>query len=102
MSFVQKVADKQFVIKKFDMSTGIITTIINALPGQDQICWLQNGILLTSDGSKLFSYQESSFIEVKDRKWQPVIPDSDVAMLKGVTRLATNSDNTKLAIVVSE
>lgn len=102
MSFVQKVADKQFVIKKFDMNTGIISTIINAMPGQDQICWLQNGILLTSDGSKLFSYQESSFIEVKDRKWQPVIFDSDPSMLKGVTRLATNVDNTKLAVVVSE
>ena len=102
MSFVQKVADKQFVVKKFDMNTGIITTIINALPGQDQLCWLQNGIILMSDGSKFFSYQENSFTEVKDRKWQPVILDGDVSMLKGVTRLATNVDNSKLAVVVSE
>jgi Tol biopolymer transport system component len=102
MSFVQRIADKQFVIKKFDMSTGVISTIINAMPGQDQICWLQNGTMITSDGSKLFSYQESSFIEVKDRKWQPVIVDNDASILKGVTRLAANVDNTKLAVVVSE
>ncbi len=102
MSFVQKVADKQFVVKKFDMNTGIITTIINALPGQDQLCWLQNGIILMSDGSKLFFYQENSFTEVKDRKWQPVIFEGDASMLKGVTRLATNPDNTKLAVVASE
>ena len=102
MSFTQKITDKQFVIKKFDLNTSIINTIIPAVPGQDQLCWLQNGTILMSDGSKLFSYQENSFTELKDRKWQAVIVEGDSSMLKGVTRLATNIDNTKLAVVVSE
>jgi len=102
MSFLQKVADKQFVVKKFDLNTGIITSIIPALPGQDQLCWLQNNTMLMSDGSKLFFYRENSFTELKDRRWKPVTIQGDTSMLRGVTRLATSSDNTKLAIVVSE
>ena len=55
-----------------------------------------------SDGSKLFSFQGNSFSELKDRKWQPVTIKGDASMLRGVTRLATNYDNTKLAVVVNE
>lgn len=102
MSFVQKISDGQFVIKKFDLNSGVINSIIPALPGQDQLCWLQNSTILMSDGSKIFYYHEDAFTELKDRKWQPAIIEGDASMLKGVTRLATNSDNTKLAIVVSE
>lgn len=102
MSFLQRISDKQYVIKKYDLYTGIINSIIPALPGQDQLCWLQNGVVLMSDGSKFFSYQENSFTELRDRKWQPVIVEGESTMLKGVTRLATNGDNTKLAVVVDE
>jgi hypothetical protein len=102
MSFVQKLGDKEYVIKKYDMTTGIISTIIPALAGQDQLCWLQNGIIIMSDGNKLFSYKETLFGELKDRKWQPVITTGDISTLKGVTRLATNTENDKLAVVVSE
>ncbi|HJW30384.1 MAG TPA: hypothetical protein VJ508_14230, partial [Saprospiraceae bacterium] len=102
MSFVQKIDGKESVIKKFDLNTGIISTIIQALPGQDQLCWLQNGVILMSDGNKLFSYRDNSFTELKDRKWQPVIIAGDLSMLKGVTRLAANAENGKLAVVVSE
>src|SRR6266496_5553673 len=101
MSFVQKLTDKELVIKKYDMNTGIISTIISTLPGQDQLCWLQNGIIIMSDGSKLFSYREDPFTELKDRKWQPVITTGNVSMLKGVTRLVTDAGNDKLAVVVS-
>ena len=102
MSFVQKINDKQYVIKKYDLNTGVISSIIPALPGQDQLCWLQNNNIVMSDGSKLFSFRENSFIELKDRKWKPVIIEGDTSMLKGVTRLAVNIENTKLAMVVNE
>ena len=102
MSFLQKVSDKQYVIKKFDMSNGVISTIMDAIPGHDQICWLENGTILTSDGNKIYSFQVTSFSEVKDRKWTPVIVDGDATMLKGVTRITTNAQNTKLAVVVAE
>jgi hypothetical protein len=102
MSFLQKVSEKNFVIKKYNMSNGVISTIMDAIPEHDQICWLENGTILSSDGKKILSFQVTAFSEVKDRKWTPVILDGDASMLKGVTRLATNLQNTKLAVVVSE
>src|SRR6266498_858287 len=102
MSFVQKTSEKTSVIKKFDMSTGVISTLVATLPGQDHFTWLQNGLMLTGDGNKLYYHQETAFEEVKDKGWQPVIIAGDISMLKGVTRLATNPANSKLAVVVSE
>lgn len=97
MSFVQKISDKLSMIKKFDMTTGVISTIIATFPGQDQLAWLQNNTLLMSDGTKLFTCYDKL-----DTHWQPVIVEGDSSMLKGVTRLAVNTDNTKLAVVVTE
>ena len=54
-------------------------------------------MLLMSDGNKLFVYRVGS-----EASWQSVIIEGDNTMLKGVTRLATNKNNTKLAVVVSE
>ncbi len=102
MSFVQKISEKISFIKKFDMGTGVISTIVATLPGQDHFTWLQNGLMLMSDGNKLYYHQESAFQEIKDKDWQPVIITGDISMLKGVTRLATNTANDKLAIVVNE
>jgi hypothetical protein len=101
MSFVQRISEKQAVVKKLDMNTGVISTIVATLPGQDHLTWLQNGVMLMSDGNKLYFHQESAFQETKDKGWQPVtIKDS--FLLNGITRLATNVSNDKLAIVVSE
>jgi hypothetical protein len=102
MSFVQKISEKISFIKKFDMTTGIISTIVNTLPGQDHFTWLENGLILMSDGNKLYFHQETSFQEINDKAWQPVITTGNTAMLKGITRLATNTANNKLAVVVNE
>jgi hypothetical protein len=54
-------------------------------------------MLLMSDGAKLFTC-----IDKYKTTWQPVMIEGDAAILKGVSRLAVNKDNTKLAVVVSE
>lgn len=109
ISYVQKLTDKQFVIKKYVVPTGVSSPIVNMLPGQDFFCWINQGagnekkrFLLSSDGNKLFFHADNSSVEFKDKKWQPVIVEGDAKMLKGITRLAVNSDNTKLAVVVAE
>jgi hypothetical protein len=102
MSFTQKVSNDQFVVKKYNLHNGVITTIINGVPGQDQLCWLKDRVVLTSDGSQIFFFRDNAFTEVKDRKWQPVVVETGKAILRGVTRLAADADNTKLAVVVSE
>ena len=97
MSFVQKISDKDAVIKTFDLATGKISSVIPALPGQDHLTWLRSDIFLMSDGSKLFACVIGHEIG-----WLPVIFEGDITMLKGVTRLAVNIKNTRLAVVVSE
>jgi len=97
MSFVQKISGERSVIKKFDMTTGIISTIIATLPGREDLVWLNGNRILMSDGSRFFTC-----IDKHETKWEPVIIEGNAVMLKGVTRLAVNADNTKLAVVVSE
>jgi hypothetical protein len=97
MSFVQKISDKESLIKRFDIADAAITTITSALPGQDHLAWLQKSTILMSDGVKLFSYRHGT-----DKSWQPVIVEGDISMLKGISRLAVDIKNTKLALVVNE
>lgn len=109
LSYVQKLADKKSVIKRYVLSTGVSSPILFTLPGQDFFCWTQlspntegKKYLVTSDGNKLFFHQDYSATEFKDKTWQPVMVEGDATMLKGVTRLAINADNTKIAVVVNE
>jgi hypothetical protein len=100
MSFVQqKTAEKEAMIKRLDLVTGEISPIIIAFEGHDFLTWLQNNTLLTSNGSRLISFHADFIKRVKPL---PVTVEGDGSMLKGITRLATNADNTKLAVVVSE
>lgn len=102
MSFIQKISDTLSVIKKFDLNSDAVTNIIYTLKGKDLLTWLNNNTILMSDGKKIFYYHVNAYEEFKDHKWKPVIVKGNTAMLKGVTRLATNADNTKLAVVVNE
>ena len=97
MSFIQKNEGKDWLIKKIESTTGAISTIVPALPGQENLVWLKNNIILMSSGNKLFSYHVGT-----DKEWQPVIIEGDISLLKGFSRMATNTANTKLAVVVSE
>ncbi len=97
MSFVQRISDKESIIKRFDINTGVISTIVPTLPGQDHMTWLQNGLMLMSDGNTIFARPDRPEVN-----WQPVIIDGDSPMLRGISRLAANTANTKLAIVISE
>ncbi len=97
MSFVQKTSGKDAIIKKFDLNSGTISNITSALSGQDHLTWSGSDLLLMSDGNKLFVYRIGS-----DVTWKPVTVEGNATELKGVTRLATNKANTKLAVVMSE
>ena len=97
MSFIQKTSAKQSLVQRMDLGTGVISTIASTLPGQDHITWLQNNVIVSGSADKLFSFRVGI-----DKEWQPVIIDGDVSMLKAISRLTTNANNSKLAVVVSE
>lgn len=95
-SFIDKSSPDQWVIKQFDPATKTTTPIVNTVSKSEDICWTTNGYILTSDGEKLYAYKPQS-----GKEWQ-IIETKDLPMLKKITRMAVNKDNTKLAVVVSE
>lgn len=97
MSFIQKISAKENVVKKFNTATKAISTIGPTLSGQDHIAWLQNNTIISGSDAALYSLKIGT-----DKEWKPVVADAKNILLKSVTRLAVNKDNTKIAIVISE
>ncbi len=94
MSFVHKVSDTEWLIKKINEDESI-QTITTTLPSREDLTWAPDGKIIMSDGKKLFYYQPG-----KTSEWQrieiPIMPTG------AITRLAVNSKGNKLAVVVSE
>ena len=97
ISFVHKISKEEWLIKRYNRETKEISTITPALPGREDIAWLTNEILLSSDGSRLFYFDTRT-----NTGWQLVPTVNSNLPIKGISRLAVNSKNTKLAVVVSE
>ncbi|MCE7862096.1 MAG: hypothetical protein DYG99_00995 [Bacteroidetes bacterium CHB5] len=96
ISFVHKVTAHTWQIKRLDLETMQVSVIVNTLPGQEDIAWLPDGRLITSDGTKLFVLHPR-----KEKTWSEVTV-ANSSLLKGITRLAVSTKGDKLAVVVSE
>jgi hypothetical protein len=96
-SFVHKVSEKEWLIKKFNSQTKATSNVTATLPGKDDLAWLPDGKIVMSDGTKIFFNQPG-----KNTTWTDVTVSSGAEVLKGVTRLAVSPDGKKLAVVVSE
>lgn len=94
MSFVQKVLEKEWLIRKIN-EDGSITTIKSTLPGREDLAWTSDGKIIMSDGTHLYFMQPG-----KIEMWQPVKMPSTLTGI--ITRLAVNTTGDKLAVVVSE
>lgn len=94
ISFVHKVSATNWEIKK--LNTGSLNTesIASTLAGKEDIAWTPDGVILSSDGTKLY--------QLDGKVWREVLVKGNADMLKGVTRLAINTKGNKLAVVVSE
>ncbi|HEY6504124.1 MAG TPA: hypothetical protein VIZ28_09135 [Chitinophagaceae bacterium] len=97
MSFVQKISDTVSVIKRLDLASLAVSSLVETVKGSDHLVWLKNNTILMSSGNQVFYYQLN-----REAPWQQVVVEGDISMPKGVTRLAVNVDNNKLAVVVSE
>lgn len=97
MSFVQQLTGKESLVQKFDPALLSITTICSALLGQDHLTWLNDHMLIQSDGKTLFVNDISS-----NKGWQPVTIKGDLSLIKDISRLAVNKKASKIAVVVSE
>jgi Tol biopolymer transport system component len=97
ISFVHKLSDTEWLIKKFDTGTRKISTVATTVSGHEDLTWLSDGKILMSDGPKLFYTQPAN-----GPGWNQVLVVSGAEVLKGVTRLAVSPDGKKLAVVVAE
>ena len=97
ISFVHKVSETEWVIKKLNTGNMTVSTITNTLPGREDLCWLPDGKIMMSDGTKLFF-----MIPGPGGEWKEVLVSTPTPVLKGVTRLAVSSNGKKLAVVVLE
>ena len=97
-SFIHKISKEEWVVKQFNPATKDISVICPALPGREDICWLKKDFLFSSDGTRFF-YNDISTIN----GWQTIsVENNNNSTLKGISRLTVNSNNTKLAVVLSE
>ncbi len=97
MSFIDKSVDEKWTINSFDPLTKNSSVLTSTLPSREDICWTNNGLVIMSDGDDLYFTDPQS-----DQDWKQVKINRNSMVMEGITRLAINSTNTKLAIVVSE
>lgn len=91
ISFMAKEEEKN-EIKSFNPISGTVEPIV-AIKDSEDFCWLNDGILTTSIGKRLFKFHPK-----KDSKWQFVKIFSDNE-INSISRIVVNSKNTKLVLV---
>lgn len=96
MSFVHKVSDSEWLIKRLDAKSRSITTIGNTMPGREDMAWTPDGRIVMSDGEKLFFYERQS------AQWKPFVMDLGEVEISGITRIAISPNGKKLALVAAE
>jgi hypothetical protein len=97
MSFVHKISESEWIIKRWDVASSEITTIIKTLSGREDLCWTPDGRIIMSDGMKIYSIDP-----FKEKEWSEIVIKSGSDLLKGTTRLAIDRKGKKLALVVAE
>ncbi len=96
-SFVHIISEKERVLKKVDLKTFKITTIINLFDEHEDITWSEDGMIFTNDGSKIFVCDPK-----KDLIWKPIQIKPEGLNMKGLTRMVISSKSKKMAVVMSE
>lgn len=95
--FIHKISASDWLIKKLNTETMEVTTITATLPGREDIAWTSDGKIVSSDGTGIY------FFDTKNKKsWEKAIVENGSDLLKGVTRIAIDSKNNKIAIVIAE
>jgi hypothetical protein len=93
VSFVHKLSDQQWIIKRVDLATQEIRPLVEGLPGCEDLAWTKEGIILLAKGSKIYQCQPTV-----SREWTEVADFAEQG-LRQITRLAVDPRSKKLALV---
>ena len=97
ISFVQKISDSEAIVRKLNTHTMKVSDVAPAKDGKDDLCWLPDGRILMTSGSKIYYLKPAA-----GATWKEVEINSSIDLAKGLTRLAVSSDGKKLAVVLIE
>ena len=92
-SFVHKESAESWWIKRYDIATGQITTLLEARPGKEDVTWSPTGELWATDDHKLFRWRPGD-----PEGWRQVA-DLSTHQLEGLTRLTFDSTGRHLLVV---
>jgi hypothetical protein len=96
VSFVDKGRSAKWIIKKIHLEDGVVEPVAETLPQREDLAWTNDGVILMSDGEKIFFLKPG-----KKQNWKQAEYQSGTS-IKSITRLAINREGTKLAVVVSQ
>jgi hypothetical protein len=94
ISFVHKMSEDQWRIKRYDPAAGEFEDLAHCLPGSEDYVWTPGGDILMAEGAALF-------IWTWDDAWAEVAGFSEDG-LKRITRLAVDPRGRWLALVADE
>lgn len=97
VGFIDKSDSNNIIIKKI-FTNSLKNQFVSKTVGKSEfVTWIKKDLLIMSDGKDLFINQLSV-----NKGWQKIAYNNETFLLKGITRLAVNSNYTKLAIVAAE
>ena len=94
ISFVHKVSETEWWIRRLDLGTERITALVQTLPGSEDYAWTPRGTILMGQNSTLYQWTPGTgdWVEVADFAAQGV---------QSITRIAVSPAGDRIAIVGS-
>lgn len=96
-SFVHKVTDSLWMIKRVNVNNRIVSQICPALEGAEDYAWTRHGTLIMGRGLQLFIRNAR-----KDNAWKKIADFTNVLPQGYIKRLALSPDEKRLVFVVQE
>lgn len=93
LSFVHKLSEEEWWIKKIAIPSRLISPIISTLSGSEDYAWTSSGILLMAKSSSLYKFDPKT-----DDDWKLVILFSEPA-LQNIKRIAVSPNDDYLLMV---
>lgn len=95
LSFIHKVSETEWWVKKIDLETREVSEIIKTPEGSEDSAWTPDGILLMPKDSKVYKFKPGT-----DEDWQEVADLADAGAIV-ISRVAVNPAGDKLVVVSS-
>ncbi len=96
-SFVHKLSDSVWMIKRVNLNNRIMSQICPTVSGAEDYLWTQNGTLIMGQGLKLFARHPR-----KDSGWREIADFSTSIATGYIKRLAISPDEKRVVFVVQE